>query len=118
MLFFDIIYTNILFSKKGDNSIDALVVVTLCQTFNILAIINLFLFFSKITNDYDIPTIFILILILLFFVNFYYYKVKKNEDRFLDKERYTSLKYTLFIILYFFFSFALVGFTYYIYREF
>lgn len=112
--FFDIIYTNILFSKKGDNSIDALVVVTLCQTFNILAIINLFLFFSKITNDYDIPTIFILILILLFFVNFYYYKVKKNEDRFLDKERYTSLKYTLFIILYFFFSFALVGFTYYI----
>ncbi len=118
MKFFDFIYTNILFSKKGDNSIDALVVVTLCQTFNVLTIINLFLFFSKITNDYDIPTIFILILILLFFVNFYYCKVKKNEDRFLDKKRYTSLKCTLLIILYFFFSFALIGLTYYLFKEF
>ena len=76
MNFFNFIYANVLFSKKGDNSIDALVVVTLCQTFNILSIINLFLFFSKIINDYNIPTIFILILILLFFMNYYYYKVK------------------------------------------
>ncbi len=81
MKIYKYIYYSIYYAKKGDNSIDAIASISFMQTFNIITLLNLFLYWTKLIKDYALPEVYLLILIAMVIVNYFYFIVKKIKKK-------------------------------------
>ena len=116
-LFFDkLYYSGYWRLKKRDGSpeIMTMVFISLCQTNNILTIINLLLLFTNFNN---IPLEYLIIVFLLISgLNFYFYEIKERKVEVLantnlkdDKMLFKSLVYLILSSFFFFFSIYLLN---------
>lgn len=116
-LFFDkLYYSGYWRLKKRDGSPElmTMVFISLCQTNNILTIINLLLLFTNFNN---IPLEYLIIVFLLISgLNFYFYEIKERKVEVLtntnlkdDKMLFKSLVYLILSSFFFFFSIYLLN---------
>lgn len=118
--FFKYLYYNVYFISARNNSSPEIIAVSnisFCQTNNLLAVLNLFFFFTKIDKDYDMPKYYLIIIIALLFINYFYYVTRKKGDEIMKNEKYSLGKYKFLPDIYLILSVFLAVFTYYIYKE-
>ena len=101
MRFFYYMYYNIYFVSNRNNSSPEIVTVSnisFCQTNNILTLLNLFFFFSKINKDYNIPKYYLIIQIILILVNYYYFVTKKKGVEIMKEKKFSLGNFKFFNI--------------------
>lgn len=120
MKFYNYIYYNLYKTSKVVNvspEIPVMGFLSFCQINNLLSLLNLFFFFTRINDNYDMPTFYLVGIIVLFAANHYYYESKNNKKTIIENHNYDLGKYTFVCYVYLVLSVFLAGFTYYVYKE-
>ena len=121
MRFFDSLYFDLYSSSRKSNGapeIPVLGFISFCQTNNILTLLNISFYTLDFNSNYQIHKYYLILQIILFMVNLYYYDIRKNGNIILKNEN-NSMEIKPYIsYLYLISSILLTGFTYYILREF
>lgn len=120
MVFFKYIYYNMFhtISKVNlDKEFSIILPISFCQTNNLLTIINIFgLCFFNETN-YHLPNAYLIIQIVLFAFNYYYFIIRKNGKVILQDDKFSFGNKKYLADLYIYVSVIVMLLTYYFYRE-
>lgn len=114
------IYYNVYMSSAKYNAspeIPVIGYISFAQTNNVLSLMHLFLFFTKWFKNYNLPKAYLIIQVILFVVNYYYYVSVKKGEVILKNEKYALGKLSFLTDIYLFLSVIITGFTGYIYQE-
>ncbi|NWL01573.1 hypothetical protein DM790_12150 [Flavobacterium collinsii] len=115
------IYYNIYSSSAKYNvspEIPVIGYVSFVQTNNILSLIYLFLFFTKCIKRFNLPIVYLIIQVVLFVINYYYFINCKKGDLILQNKKYSLGRLSFLTDVYLFLSVMLTGFTGYLFQEF
>jgi hypothetical protein len=120
MKIYKYLYYSLYFKSSRHNASPEIPVVgyiSFTQTNNILSIINLFLFFTKWVKNYNLPATYLVIEIVLFIINYYYFVKLKKGKLIAQDEKYSLGKFFFLTDVYLFSSVIIMAVTYYLYRE-
>ena len=121
MRFFDSLYFDLYSSSRKSNGapeIPVLGFISFCQTNNILTLLNISFYTLDFNSNYQIHKYYLILQIILFMINHYYYENRKNGTLILKNENKSLEIKSYLTYLYLIFSVLLTGITYYILREF
>lgn len=121
MKFFKYIYYNVYLASAKFNAspeIPVISYISFAQTNNIISLMYIFLFFTKLVRKFNLPVIYLIIQIILFIVNYYYFIVFKKGDVIVKNEKYSLGKFSFMTEVYLFLSVLLTGLTGYLFQEF
>jgi len=117
MKYFHSIYYHLYSNSKVNNAtpeIPVILFISFCQTNNLLLLFNIFLIVFSINYEYKIHHFYIIIQIVLYILNYYYYQIKKIGKSVIINKKYSLGKKKLFIYVYIVLSVFFTGFTYYL----
>lgn len=120
MKIFKYLYYNLYFKSSKYNispEIPVIGYISFGQTNNMLSMINLFLFFTKWVKNYNLPIMYLIIQIILFISNYYYYVTAKKGELIIQEEKYSLGKFFFLTDVYLFLSTIIMGVTFYLYKE-
>lgn len=115
------IYYNVYLSSAKYNAspeIPVIGYVSFVQTNNILSLIYLFLFFTKCIEKFNLPVVYLIIQIILFAINYYYFLSSKKGNLILENKKYSLGRLSFLTDVYLVLSVILTGLTGYLFQEF
>ncbi|NWL01576.1 hypothetical protein DM790_12165 [Flavobacterium collinsii] len=114
-----IYYATFLQSRKRNTApeIPVYALLSLVQTNNLIVIINLFLFLTKVDINYDIRKIGIVGSITFYVINYYYFSLRGNGSKIINDKNYSLGQKSFWLDIFSFMSFFLTALTYYFYKE-
>jgi hypothetical protein len=115
------LYHNLYLSSAKYNAspeIPVIGYISFAQTNNVLTIVNVFMFFTKLIRNYNLPKLYLVIQISLFIINYYYFVSAKKGESIVENKKYSLGRLSFLIEIYLFLSVIMMGVTYYIYKEF
>ena len=120
MIFFKYIYYNMYhtISKINlDKESSIILPISFSQTNNLLTIINVLglCFFNK--TNYNLPMFYLIIQLVLFVLNYYYFIIRKNGSIILQEDKFSFGNKKYLADLYIYVSVIVMLTTYYFYRE-
>lgn len=121
MKLYKYLYYNLYLSSTRHNAFPEAPVIgfiSFSQTNNLLSLLNVFLFFTKMINNYNLPVYYLTTQIGLFVINYYYYVTTKKGESILQNKKYSLGKLSFLTDIYLFSSVVIMGLTYYLYKEF
>ena len=120
MKIFNYIYYNLYKSSIKKNAVAEIPVITyisFCQTNNFLTLINIFYYYTDLNTNYYLPKYYLIIQIVLYIVNYWYFQKMEKGISILQNENYSLKKHKFLIDVYLFSSVLVMGLSYYIYKE-
>ena len=121
MKLFHYFYFNLYKTSRDKNAapeIPVLGFITFCQVFNVLTVINLILFGVYPGCQYQIHKLFLVLVVLFYGFNFYYFQKRGIGKSIRNQSNYDLGRKIIWIYLYFILSVAFAGLSYYLLREF
>lgn len=121
MKFFKYIYYNVYLASAKYNAsseIPVISYISFAQTNNIISLIYMFLFFTKWVKKFNLPVAYLIIQIILFIANYYYFIFHKKGELIINDEKYSLGKFSFMTEVYLFLSVFLTGLTGYLFQEF
>jgi len=113
MEFFKKIYYEL--SLKGSEpgrEISIIAYITICQTFNVITVSNIIYSIFWSNEVYHLPSYFLILYIVLFIFNYYYFEIKKNGEKLIKERKFSydsdmSTYYIIASLLIMFLSFGI-----------
>lgn len=121
MRIYKLIYYHFILKSKKKNAVPEIPVyamLSIVQTNNLIAVVNLVLLITKIDTEYNVLKFALFGPITFYGINHYYFSIKGNGARIIKDQTYSLGKYSFLLDVYNITSIILVAVTYYFYKNF